>query len=202
MRRTLCALFVLVGCQEPPPIVATEPAPVPAPVPEVEDTEGPPVETHEDYVMYGFSFVDEIAAGMPQPGRTVPLEDDLAFLVDEGIALLVSLTTVPTDPLAVEAAGMDFLHLPIVDMQPPTLDQQITFVEEVHQRALAGERVAVHCTAGVGRTGTMLATWFVTRGYAADDAIAEIRALRPGSIETDAQEDSVREFAVIWSQGL
>ena len=55
--------------------------------------------------------------------------------------------------------------------------------------------VGIHCTAGFGRTGTILACWFVQEGYPSQAAIAKVRDLRPGSIETDEQEDAVLEFA-------
>lgn len=53
----------------------------------------------------------------------------------------------------------------------------------------------MHCTLGFGRTGTMLACYLVKeRGLCAGDAIAEIRRLRPGSIETYEQEKAVFQF--------
>ena len=55
--------------------------------------------------------------------------------------------------------------------------------------------VAVHCAAGLGRTGTIIACWFAHEKMSGRDAIARIRRLRPGSVETDEQADAIMEFA-------
>lgn len=55
--------------------------------------------------------------------------------------------------------------------------------------------VAVHCRAGYGRTGTMLACYLVAvEGYSAADAITETRRRRSWSIETEQQEQAVIDF--------
>lgn len=64
-----------------------------------------------------------------------------------------------------------------------------------HHHAPPPQAVGVHCALGFGRTGTMLACYLVKeQGLAAGDAIAEIRRLRPGSIETYEQEKAVFQF--------
>ena len=55
--------------------------------------------------------------------------------------------------------------------------------------------MVVHCGAGMGRTGTMLACYLVGQGYAAQDALAEVRQRRPGSVETLEQEAVIHEYA-------
>jgi atypical dual specificity phosphatase len=70
----------------------------------------------------------------------------------------------------------------------------IEFVAVVEDSVAAGNPVGVHCTAGLGRSGTMAAAYLVAEGASADEAIATVRQLRPGSIETSAQEDAVRLF--------
>ena len=55
--------------------------------------------------------------------------------------------------------------------------------------------VAVHCRAGYGRTGTMLACYLVAvEEYSAADAITETRRRRSWSIETEQQEQAVFDF--------
>ena len=63
-----------------------------------------------------------------------------------------------------------------------------------HKNRLFRRAVGVHCGAGMGRTGTFLAAYLVSQGMTAHDAIAEVRRLRPGSIETPAQERAVAQY--------
>jgi atypical dual specificity phosphatase len=55
--------------------------------------------------------------------------------------------------------------------------------------------VAVHCAAGLGRTGTVLAAYLVARGEEPRAALARVRDLRPGSVETADQERAVEAYA-------
>ncbi|NWI14720.1 PTPC1 protein, partial [Crypturellus soui] len=61
--------------------------------------------------------------------------------------------------------------------------------------ALQEGRVAVHCHAGLGRTGVLIACYlvFATR-MTADQAILFVRAKRPNSIQTRGQLLCIREF--------
>ena len=143
----------------------------------------------------GFSWVIEgKLAGMPRPGRIATLDDDLEFLVEHGIDLLVSLTVQPLDSDLLSQHRISSLHLPVEDFHPPTQEQLAEFVEQTRTTLENGGRVGVHCTAGLGRSGTFLATYLVYLGSTPDEAMATIRELRPGSIETPAQEEAIRQF--------
>lgn len=135
--------------------------------------------------------IDGVLAGMERPGTYASLEEDLAFLRDRGIGAIVSLTEVPLLRDVVEAQGFRYLHLPVGDFTPPTLDQVAIFAGFLTANEREGVPVVVHCAAGHGRTGTMLACALVLKGAEADEAIRQLRELRPYSIETREQEDLV-----------
>lgn len=158
-------------------------------------TERPSQDTEAIPASTGFSWIvpGELAA-MPLPGRDRPLDQDAAFLELERIRLLVSLTEDPPDAVTLASHSIEQAHLPVQDYAPPTLEQMIEFVALVEGSVAAGSPVGVHCTAGLGRSGTMSAAYLVATGASADDAITIIRELRPGSIETPSQVDAIRQF--------
>jgi len=89
----------------------------------------------------------------------------------------------------------------VEDFMPPTFDQMDEFVDYVDRKLGEGKRVLVHCYAGRGRTGTMLAAYLIRRGMDADAAILEIRekARRAygtlvGVIEAE-QEEALLQYA-------
>ena len=91
--------------------------------------------------------------------------------------------------------GIEEVHVPVADMTPPTQAQLASGVQAISAALAAQQRVAVFCGAGLGRTGTLLAAYFVREGMTAPQAIAHVRSLRPGSIETTEQETSVAAYA-------
>ena len=144
---------------------------------------------------YNFSFViPGLLAGMACPGVMSPLIQDLQELQENGINAIVTLTEYPLPQQQLTAAGFDYLHLPIQDLTPPSLEQIYTFNRYIADKHRKKTAVAVHCAAGMGRTGTMLACYLVYIGETAEDAIDSIRSIRPGSIETRDQEEIIYKF--------
>lgn len=133
-------------------------------------------------------------AGCAQPGRFSDLRSDLSGLDRQGIGAIVSLTERPLDASVLRDFGFRTLHLPIADFTPPTRGQVDDFVDFVDKCLDDGVAVVAHCGAGIGRTGTMLACYLVSRGAGPDEAIASVRASRPGSVETPEQERSVGDY--------
>jgi len=157
--------------------------------------EGCTGESEDPVTQREFSWViEDQLAGMPRPGTAATIEEDLAFLERNDIDLLISLTTDVPGASQLAAHGIQSLHIPVHDFQAPTMEQILEFVASTSSVLDNGGRVGVHCTAGMGRTGTMLATYFVYQGSTAQEAITKIRELRPGSIETTEQEEAIHAY--------
>lgn len=95
---------------------------------------------------------------------------------------------------------MEWIHLPIVDVSVPddTFEKAwSTSGECVRSLLRSGSKVLVHCRGGMGRAGTIAARLMVELGIDPQDAIDGVRAVRPGAIETRAQEEHVRVKAPI-----
>ena len=95
---------------------------------------------------------------------------------------------------AVRARHMDWVHLPIVDRGVPDATFECiweTVGEGLRARLRAGFNVLVHCMGGLGRAGTIASRLLIELGWEAKAAIAEVRRVRPGAIETDGQMEAV-----------
>jgi atypical dual specificity phosphatase len=133
--------------------------------------------------------IEHRVAGVASPCS----EEDIALLRQQGVKALVSLheDPLPLDLLARD--GIEIVHLPLADYTPP-LHQVEQAVASIERFLAAGRPVAVQCAKGRGRTGTILACYLVSQGRSTREAIALLRTMRPGSIETPEQEAVIEAY--------
>lgn len=127
---------------------------------------------------------------------------DLDAIHDWGAAAVVTLVedhelaSLKVDQLGaeVQARHMDWHHLPIPDVSAPCARFEVQWQQHgAGLRSLLrhGFKVLVHCKGGLGRAGTISARLLAELGTAPVEAIAMVRAVRPGAIETEAQSHHV-----------
>lgn len=91
--------------------------------------------------------------------------------------------------------GLELIHLPIADFGIPAHGDLERAVRAALEKASAGNNIAVHCNAGIGRTGMFLACLAILGlGISAQESIPWVRQFIPQAIETPEQEKTVLAF--------
>jgi protein-tyrosine phosphatase len=128
------------------------------------------------------------------------LDADMRVIREWGAAAVVTLIEiheiemlgVERLPAAVRDAGMEWLHLPIRDVDVPDSHFEASWASaggRLGNRLRNGERVLVHCRGGLGRTGMVAARLLVeVAGTTPQQALDAVREARPGAVETPEQE--------------
>ena len=140
------------------------------------------------------------------PGRT-DLDHDLAIDIEilsmQEVAAVVTLCDdeeleelgVEGLGRAVRAAGMDWFHLPFDNYcipEPHWEDEWLENGPKIRALLRQGRNVHIHCRAGCGRSGLLIARLLVELGLCGpEEAIKRVRFARPCAIEREEQEDVV-----------
>ena len=128
-------------------------------------------------------------------GELTAFVDELSTLHDSGIRAVVALLNIPSDAGVYRTAGFAFLCLPVPDGQGPNFAQAEQFIQFVNEQLSAKRPVGVHCEAGLGRTGTLLAAYLISQGDGATQAIGKVRAVEASAVETVAQIRFLEAYA-------
>ena len=132
-----------------------------------------------------------------------PTAEGRAWMVSRGFKTVVDLRFEDRDNQWTRPVGggagfgklggesLEVIHIPVTDMEPPSFEDVERFIQVADD--VSKRPMFVHCKAGIGRTGSMVSCWRVSRGMEVDDALAlESLNCDFGSL---AQEAFVREFA-------
>ncbi len=133
-------------------------------------------------------------AGTPKPGLLKDLEYDLEGLKRVGVTHLVSLTEKEIDINKCQAMGVEVIRSPMADMQAPSNAQALEICEQISALLESLKVVAVHCKAGLGRTGTVLAAQLIYEGSSAINALERTRSIEPRWIQSEVQVQFLEEF--------
>ena len=148
------------------------------------------------------SWVEESAVSCG--GIPVSVEN-LRALQEQSICAIVTLTEHPltsqkelTSEVFVDA-GIEVLHIPVVDQHPPTKEQAQQVLDFITKMKNERKPVYLHCHAGIGRTGTMLHAIYLLSGMKLEDVQQKIKVTRPTSqwfMLSDSQKEFLENLAV------
>jgi atypical dual specificity phosphatase len=142
-------------------------------------------------------------------GSGLPLTfDQFMWLVNHGIGTIVTVRELPlplewlsvddikpSDSKGRTTKKLNYFHLRVEDYHSPSIEEIESTVKFIENEIEGKRAVLVHCAAGKGRTGTILGAYLLKKeNLSAKEAITRIRNLRPGSIQTDSQENSLFEY--------
>lgn len=193
--------FVLTGsCSVPAPDADPETldplSPPPPPMPReakeyVSDSFGP----------RGFLWLKKgMLAGTPRPGVFHDINYDLKALQRVGVTCLVTLTERAPETEEMREYGMENIWSPIPDMAAPSHTQAFDICRKIEQALRDEKVVAVHCRAGLGRTGTILAAYLIWEGQEALDALETVRRVEPRWVQSEEQVAFLEQFATVLAE--
>jgi protein-tyrosine phosphatase len=143
----------------------------------------------------------------PCPGtKEASLDDSLAQLNEQGVTVIV--TALDNHEMAeagvaelgekAQALGIKWFQTPIEDDRAPSAEFAADWraiSPELHQAIEAGEKIAMHCMGGSGRTGLLAANLLLEKGWDLESIRREVQALRPGAFTKQPQIDYVEQLA-------
>jgi atypical dual specificity phosphatase len=130
-------------------------------------------------------------AGSGYPASRAQVE----WLAKSGMRSILTLTPQPLPEAWTKGFDIILGHVAMEDHQPPSVESMERGVDFVTEQLHDGRPVVVHCLAGEGRTGCVLAAYLISdRRLSAESALATLRRIKPEFVE-QAQEKSIFEYA-------
>jgi atypical dual specificity phosphatase len=122
----------------------------------------------------------------------------LSWVAKSGIRSVITVreSPLPTSWLGDTSQKLEYMHLKVDDFCAPSLESLDSTVRYIGQHIDEEKPVLVHCAAGKGRTGTILAAYIMKQdsNLSSLEAIKKIRDLRPGSVQSEEQIAALQGF--------
>ncbi len=136
---------------------------------------------------------DRVAPGLFLGGRL--MASDRGAFKQAGIRSVLDLTAEFSEVGFIRSAP-GYACLPILDRTAPNPEELRMAVEFIESRLVHGA-VYVHCALGHGRSAVAVAAWMLKSRNAnsPEDAIAKLKAVRPGVNPSAAQRQALAEYA-------
>ena len=119
--------------------------------------------------------------------------DEFDWLLTQGVKSIVTMTekSLPGD----WTQKIDYLHIPTADFHAPNMEEIDSAVEFIQNQIQNNQSVMVHCAAGLGRAGTILACYFIKyKKLSAIQAIKKMRDERRGSMKSEVEELAISYY--------
>jgi atypical dual specificity phosphatase len=127
-------------------------------------------------------------------GVRKPIEKELTELQTASIKAIVSVMDDPSNLDLYQRANIPYLWLPIKGGTTPSQEQLQDLQNFVDNQNNLGNGVAIHCTNGRRRTGTMLASYLICSGSSYNDAIKTIGHANPEIELRETQHNFLQEL--------
>ena len=128
-------------------------------------------------------------------GVRKPTAEELSELQAAGINAIISVMDDPSNLDLYQQANLPYLWVPVTGGTAPTEEQIKELQAFINSQNYFGNAVAVHCTSGRRRTGTVLAAYLIALGSSSNDAIQTILQANPEVELREAQIDFLQKLA-------
>jgi atypical dual specificity phosphatase len=128
-------------------------------------------------------------------GVRKPMAEELSELQTVGIGAIVSVINDTSNLSLYLRANIPYLWLPIDVGSSPSREQIQELENFVDQHNCQGLAVAVHCTGGIHRTGTILAAYLICSGSSYNDVMQTIQKANSLVVLEEAQSSFLRSLS-------
>lgn len=137
-------------------------------------------------------------------GRKLPkvISNTVRYFKERNVQLVVRLNNPLYDKDIFEEAGIQHVDMYFDDGSNPSEEILRDFIRRAHKVIQRGGTIAVHCKAGLGRTGVLIGAYLIWRyGFSASEVIGFMRIMRPGCVVGPQQHFMYQNFAqwIRWS---